>query len=374
MGAMVNGSHICVVVDDDCLERFGWAVRGLCVGLIDEAIRTTVVGPRSSGIDSLEIGPVRVQTYGSLAWLRRNRELADLVYRLSEDAPRVVHALSGETAPLAAHLAGALDIPLVVTLTGIDELTEQTAPILQSAANVVAVSEPIRTHALQRLERSAEDIVRVRWGLVAGQAPSCFLDEKKDPTLVAISPLVSHAGLEHLVDAMAQLARGQQRVLLFVLGSGPAENDLRRRVDGLGLNERVTFVGPIREWSTVLQGADVFIVPSGQHKLTIYPIAAMAAGVVVVASGGGDHDCLIDGQTARIYQPPSAELLAAVLAEVLADPSGSRRLAAAAQAYVAQHHRVSAMVAQTVQLYQQLALNQQTIPMPPTASVESGEG
>ncbi len=96
----------------------------------------------------------------------------------------------------------------------------------------------------------------------------------------------------------------------------------------------------------------------------MHPIAAMAAGVVVVAAGGNDHDCLIEGETARIYDPPCMELLSAVLAEVLADRQASRRLAASAQQYVADHYRASTMVSETVQLYRELTLEQETIRMP----------
>ncbi len=367
---MANRSHICIVADDDCLERFGPAVRHLCVGLIDEAIRTTVVGPESRGMQALEIGPIRLETHGRMTWWRRNRALADLVGRLAEDPPHVIHAMSGDLAWLAGHLAHALDLPLVVTLTGTDELNEHTDEILRSAVSVVAVSEPVRTQAIQRLERSDEDVVCIRWGLVAEDEPSCFLDERKDVTLVTMAPLIARAGLEDLIDAMAELARGSRPVMLFVLGSGPAEGQLRQRVAELRLNPWVTFVGPVREWPSVLQGADVFVLPCPQHKLTIHPLAAMAAGLAVVACARGDHDCLVDGQTARTYEPSGVELLTAVLAEVLNDPAGARAMAASSQRYVAQNHRVSAMVAQTVQIYRRLTLHQETIPMPPAHNGE----
>lgn len=357
-----------MVVDDDCLERFGPAVRHLCVGLIDEAIRATVVGPRTAGTGALALGPVRVRNYGSMGRWRRKRSLGELVSNLSQDPPHIVHALSGDVAGLAAHVAGALDAPLIVTLTGRDELTRDTEPALKSAATIIAVSDPIRAEAIQRLQRSQDDVVRIRWGLVSEAEPNCFLDDQKSPTLVAISPLLQDAGIEHLIDAMGKLKTDPRPPMLFVLGSGPAESQLRRRASGLGLNERVTFAGPIAEWASVLQGADAFILPWPQCPLAIHPIAAMAAGMVVVAAEGGDHDCLIDNQTARLYHPPSAELLAAVLAEVLADPAGSRRLAGQAQQYVSEHHRVSTMVAETVHQYRELALNQRTIPMPSTVA------
>lgn len=368
---MANHTHICMVVDDDCLERFAPAVRQLCVGLVDEAIRVTVVGPPTGGTGALELGPVRIQHYESMSRWRRKRSLAELVAKLGKDPPHVIHAMSGGVAWLGAHIAAALDMPLIVTLTGSDELTEMTDPILRSAATIIAVSDSIRAEAIQRLERSEDDVVRIRWSLVSGTEPTCFLDENKIPTLVAISPLVRDVGLEHLIDAMAKLKNGPMPAMLFVLGSGPAESRLRRRANNLGLDELVTFAGPIVEWSSVLEGADVFVLPCEQHKLTIHPTAAMAAGVVVVATEGGDYDCLVDGQTARLYHPPSAELLSAVLAEVLANPDGARQLAAHAQHYAGEHHRASTMVDQTVHRYRELVLSQRTIPMPSPASSES---
>ncbi|MBN1341044.1 MAG: glycosyltransferase family 4 protein [Phycisphaerae bacterium] len=362
---MASGCHVHMIVDEDCMDRFGSAIRRLCVGLIDDAIPTTIIGPSSPSMDSLRIGPVRVESHGALTWWRRNRALADLVSRLGSNPPDIVHAFSGATAELGGHLAGAFDAPLVVTLTGRDELTDETEAFLNSAATLVAVSDPVRAETIQRLERSAEDVVLVRWGLTAGKEPSCFADEDKSLTLVTICPLAADMGLEHLIDAMAQLVRGPKPIMLFVLGVGPAEIRLRERANRLGLNQHVTFVGPIREWPKVLDGADLFIEPVAQHRLTIHPIAAMAAGVVVVAAEGSDHDCLIEGQTARLYHAQSAELLAAVCAEVLGDPARSRALAANAQRYVSEHHRISAMVAETTQLYRQLALNQDTIRIPP---------
>ncbi len=370
---MATNAHICLVADDDCLERFGSAVRQLCVGLIDEAIRTTVVGPQSTDLGSLQFGPVRIEQYRPLSWWRRKRVLADLVARLASNPPTVIHAQSGGTVDLAVHLAEALDVPLAVTLTGTQELTEESEPLLRSAALIIAVSEPIRTQAIQRLRRSGEDIVRIPWGVRAEREPTCFIDEEKIPTIVAIGSLTEGCGLEHVIDAMDRLVRSGQQAVLFILGGGPLESRLFQQVNRLGLSERVTFVGPFQTWSSVLEGADIYLVPAAQGLLTIHPIAAMASGLVLAAAESGDHDCLHDGKTARVYDPPSPEMLAAVLAEIMSDRDESRRLAAMAQHYATENHRISTMVADTIQAYRRLALDSETIRLPSQTASRAGD-
>jgi len=359
--------HVCLVVDEECLERFEPVVRQLCVGLIDEAILTTIVGPRVPAVEALAMGPVRLCLHDRLTGWRRKRSLAEVLDALSDQPPNLVHALSADVCGLAARLANGSDAPLVVALTGEEDIDEQTLPILKSAACLVAVTEPLRTAAMQRLMRGAQHVVRIRWGLLPAQEPCCFADERKDPTIVSITPLIPQAGLEHLIDALAKLASTPLPAMLFILGTGPAEEELRQRAQRLGLNERVTFAGSVREWSSVLNGADIFVLPARPQRLTIHPLAAMAAGLVVVSAGAGAYDGLIEGQTARLYYPPSAELLTSVLAEVMSNPQESRNLAARAQAYIREHHRVSAMVTETVQLYRKLTLNQRTIPLPSSA-------
>jgi glycosyltransferase involved in cell wall biosynthesis len=365
--------HVCMVVDEECLERFEPVVRQLSVGFVDEAIRTTIVGPRLPGVEALAMGPIQVCTYDRLTGWRRKRSLSELLEAISARAPHLVHSLSTEISWLAAQIAGLLDVPLVASLNGLGEITERTEPILRSASTVVAVSEPLRAMAMQRLGKGAQHVLRVRWGVLPEEHPSCFLDEQKNPTVITITPLSPDAGLEHVIDAVARLSAEPLPAMLFILGEGPAENDLRQRANRLGLNERVTFAGPVREWASILNGADIFVLPSRQSRLTIHPLAAMAAGLVVVAPGAGGHDCLIDGQTARIYHPPSAELLGAVLAEAIANPEESRRLAARAQEYVREHHRISTMVMETVQLYRQLTLNRRTILLPGATASGTGE-
>lgn len=356
--------NICIVVGEDWLDRFEPVVRHLCVGMIDEAIATTIVGPESPALNALAMGPVRVCTYRKLSGWGGKSEVSRLTEAVAEQGPHLVHAMSTDISWLGAHLAHSQDVPLVVSVTGRGEVTPETEPILKTASKLIAVSDPVRTDVLQRLQRSAHEVIRIRWGLLAGQEPACFSVHEKSPTLITVSPLTRDSGVDHLIEAMARLSAASQPLMLFILGTGPAEGSLRQRANALGLNEQITFAGNVREWPTILAGADIFVLPARQQILRIHPIAAMAAGLVVLSVRGGAHDCLIDSQTARLYEPPGAEMLAAVLAELLGNPDQSRRLAASAQEYIRQHHRVSAMVSETVQIYRQLTLNQKTIPMP----------
>ncbi len=355
--------HISLLVDEDCIERFEPVVRQLSVGLIDEAIRTTIIGPRVPRIESLAMGPIQVKTHDRLTGWGGKRVLAELIERIGEQPPNLFHAMSPALGRLAAQLGKANDVPYVVSVTGLDEITPETEPALRSASGVIAISEPIRAHVMQRLGLGAQHLVRIRWGLLPGQQPASFSETQRNPTIVAISPLTADSGLDQLIEAVGGLSSLPLPPMLFILGTGPAEEGLRQHAAKLKLNERVTFAGIVREWPSVLAGADIFVMPARQTRMTIHPLSAMGAGLVVVAAGEGAYDCLIDGQTARLYHPPSADLLAAALAETIATPSESCQLAGRSQTYIREHHRVSSMVNETVAVYRHLTLSQKTIPL-----------
>jgi glycosyltransferase involved in cell wall biosynthesis len=71
---------------------------------------------------------------------------------------------------------------------------------------------------------------------------------------------------------------------------------------------------------------DLLLAVPWYEPFGITPLEAMAAGLPVVATAvGGLRDTVVDGVTGRLVPPRRPDVLARVLAELLADPS--RRLA-----------------------------------------------
>ena len=73
---------------------------------------------------------------------------------------------------------------------------------------------------------------------------------------------------------------------MLLVGTGPLENDIKKKVSDMGLDECVHFLGNRKDMNRIYQAMDVFVFPSAFEGLGIVSIEAQAAGVPVVCSTG----------------------------------------------------------------------------------------
>lgn len=71
---------------------------------------------------------------------------------------------------------------------------------------------------------------------------------------------------------------------LWIIGSGSLEDKLKRLADELGVMDKVTFWGQRDDVARLMQGMDVFVMPSHFEGLPFVMLEAQASGLPVVAS------------------------------------------------------------------------------------------
>ena len=124
------------------------------------------------------------------------------------------------------------------------------------------------------------------------------LGKKSDDIfLVHTGRLTIKNALKDVVDALQFLP---QNVKLILIGQGEEEDNLKKQISDLKLDERVMFAGFMdhQEMSEYLKVCDIFIRPSLSEGLGNSFLEAMASGIPVVATPvGGIPDFLIDGET-----------------------------------------------------------------------------
>ena len=141
--------------------------------------------------------------------------------------------------------------------------------------------------------------------------------------LLFVGRLVYYKGVECLIDAMRQ-AEGCE---LFLCGTGPLEERLRRLAKGLP----VRFLG--QPDSQILRNAfadcDIFILPSTERTeaFGIVQQEAMACGKPVINTSlpGGVPHVSIHGETGLTVPPGNADALAGTIRLLAADPALRRR-------------------------------------------------
>jgi glycosyltransferase involved in cell wall biosynthesis len=122
--------------------------------------------------------------------------------------------------------------------------------------------------------------------------PSAALREPDCPVVLFLSRLHYKKGIEHLIEAVADLLRAGQPTKLLIAGRGSPgyEAKVKRLIGQKGLGEHVVLLGQVtgRDKVSLLQRADLFVLPTSQENFGFVFLEAMAAGTAVVTTRGVD--------------------------------------------------------------------------------------
>jgi glycosyltransferase involved in cell wall biosynthesis len=173
------------------------------------------------------------------------------------------------------------------------------------------------------------------------------------PVAGIIARLTEQKAHRVLFEAMA--APALSNLHLIVVGDGELRDDLRSRVDALGIAGRVHFLGARRDLGNVLGAIDIFAMPSYWEGLPLSMVLAMGAGLPVVASRvAGIPEVVNDRVSGLLVDPGNSDQLARALAALVADPGLRRRLGDEARTFVTPRFGVDGYVKAVVSLYDRL--------------------
>jgi len=212
----------------------------------------------------------------------------------------------------------------------------------------VAVSEAVRQQLVRHYRFPKRKVVTIRSGIdpdryqpdaKARQAARRAWSIRADALVFgAVGRLDPMKGYDLALRAFREVSdRFPARDLCLVLvGTGPAEPDLRAEAARLGLEDRVLFAGfTARPWE-IYPAFDVFLLPSRVEGLPLSLLEAMAAGCCPVAMGvGGVPEILTSHELGwLIAAGDAAGFRAAMQAAVSAGPVSRGAMAARARAEV----------------------------------------
>lgn len=141
-------------------------------------------------------------------------------------------------------------------------------------------------------------------------------------TVCQVSPI---KGLEYLIEAAANLRSADINALLQIVGPAHDEHylaSLTQRIDRLGLNNAVDFVGPIEhgELAQYYEKADVFVLPSLCEGIPKVIPEAMAKALPIIATKvGGLHELVTDGKEGILVEPADVEGLTTAMKTLATD-------------------------------------------------------
>jgi glycosyltransferase involved in cell wall biosynthesis len=244
---------------------------------------------------------------------------------------RFAALLAGIPYALSAH---AKDI----WLTPDDELARK----VRDAAVVLTCTSGGRD-LLDELARGRTPVRLAYHGVDLSRPPRAH-SEGQVPLVLAVGRLVEKKGYPTLLRAAALLRARGVGFRLRIAGDGPDWPLLQRLVHELGLDETVSFLGPLTELEVRYEydRADVFALTCRQLEngdrdgIPNVVLEAMAHGLPVVSTtGSGVSEAVVDGESGFLAPQDDPEAVAGALARLLADGALRARMGGAARAQAA---------------------------------------
>ncbi len=361
--------HALILTDASFATRERALLSRLEVGLADEGVRIIHAIPRSAAADEsgqpageLFVQRVLYEDRGpGLLRRMRDRRLAESLDALREPQDErpidIVHVFGEGAWATGADMAGRFQIPLAVEVwssAALERVPHLRIPGPDRPPLVYfAPDRPVERRLRDVLEGAPVASLRYTpWGVHTPAEPHDLLAQGRAP-----SAMIVGSGLQpsHYAALLSALAGGPQAELMVFADAGAiARAGAWSMVSRLGLTDRFTLTPDAEVRRDLTLRCDALLVPDvlGEHRSIA--LDAMAAGIAVIAAADPMVGWLIDGVTARLVEPTSAEAWGAALSSVLADRQAAARLASSAREHVRLQQRASAHVASVVDAYEWL--------------------
>ncbi len=164
--------------------------------------------------------------------------------------------------------------------------------------------------------------------------------------------LRSEKGHVHLFDALPKVIAAAPDFVLLVIGAGSLEDELKQRVESLGVGRHVIFTGFRTDVPRFLSALNLFVMPSISEGLGTAIIEAAMAGLPIVASRvGGIPDIIEDGRGGLLVPPANPEALADAILALYRDRSEGEKMAQAARNHALEKFTTKLLAEKTEAVY-----------------------
>lgn len=249
------------------------------------------------------------------------RSIAALKRHVNDWRPDVIHAHMMTSAVLAYPVCKLSGIPLITT---VHNEFEKSAILMGLGKRVIAVSESV-SRSMQKRGIPAKKLHVVLNGTIGtarfanrNAAPASLAH----PNIVFVGGLHPRKGVVDLIQAFKTAHAAFPMARLYIVGSGPMEDEYRDLARQTGCGDAITFVGSVDDPYPYMLAADIFVLPSLADPAPLVISEAREARCAVIGTKvDGIPQLLEFGEAGILVPPASPEMLAAVLAELLDDPA-----------------------------------------------------
>ena len=142
---------------------------------------------------------------------------------------------------------------------------------------------------------------------------------------------------------------------LWLVGTGPLEQDIRNQATNLGVQDRVRLCGFVEDLPRLLALADIQVHPADIEGVPLAVLAGMAAALPVIASAvGGLPEILDHGKNGVLIPPRADRTFAEQLCGLLQNPQQCQALGQRALHFIENDYSLPTAVAKVAETYDTL--------------------
>jgi glycosyltransferase involved in cell wall biosynthesis len=183
------------------------------------------------------------------------------------------------------------------------------------------------------------------------------VDELRDglPTVLCVGRLVSYKGVEFLIRALEGI-----RARLWIAGTGPLEESLKRLAQERGLADRIEFLGQVSDEDLVAyyHACDVFVLPSvtSAEMFGVVQLEAMACRKPVISTNLSTGVSWVNqhGKTGYVVPRRNAEELRKGIQLLLDNPRLREEMGEAGRWRVERHFTSTKMAEAMLEVYREM--------------------
>lgn len=157
--------------------------------------------------------------------------------------------------------------------------------------------------------------------------------KERKKVILTMGRLAPQKNQKLLIDAFAELADEYPEWNIHIYGKGPLEDDIRSRIDSLGLNNRVQLFGFTKDAVGAYNTAGLFVLTSDHEGMPNVLAEAMAMGLPCISTdcgGGGARELIQDCINGLLIPCNDKQALVKAINYILKDENYGNNLGAMA--------------------------------------------
>jgi glycosyltransferase involved in cell wall biosynthesis len=158
---------------------------------------------------------------------------------------------------------------------------------------------------------------------------------------------------EWMLDLAASSRDRLPNLKVIMVGEGPHEISLRRKLNQQHLQDRVVLLGH-RDPKPIYHAADALLLPSSREGFSLVCAEAMSTGIPVLRTRTAGTDALVVENATGISVPIDHDAFVSGAIEFLSDPQNLKRMGELAAKHVHTHFSFDRQVKDTIDLYRSL--------------------